>query len=512
MATQKGTGNNVIGVILAAGLGSRLAPFTDATPKCLVKVAGYPIIDFQIKAFLSAGIEKIVIIAGYQSAKIERHVHEHPTADITIIRNLDFETTNNMFSLFQAASELAGRPFILINSDVVIGEAIVQSLVESPYPNAIAVDTSRFMDESMKITLKSGRVNSISKTIASGESAGVSIDLYKFSADGSSEMFSIMAEIINEDKLVSQWTEVALDRLLKDRSVSFFPVDISEFPWWEVDDEKDLLVAEMLFSKDVDSLRSATRFVIDIDGTLMKDGKPLEGALDFLQLLARRNLDFVLVTNNTSTSSESVFAEISSFFPVLQKCHLRTAHDALLEYLAEQKIKSLYCVATKSVKDSLRKEGFDVDSVSPDLVVIAYDKELTYKKLEGACKFINLGTPFISTHPDISYPSGGGPIPDAGAIMNLVTQVTGIEARAVLGKPSIYMVPPAYRENDGTGVVVIGDRLSTDGSLATNLGASFILVWSGATARQDLDSESVWPQACFPSVADIRHNYSPEAL
>ncbi|EPJ2546225.1 sugar phosphate nucleotidyltransferase, partial [Escherichia albertii] len=87
------------GVILAAGVGSRLRPITSNKPKCLVKVAGIPILEYQLNAYRQAGINNIYIIVGYEGEKIRNYCKYIKDLNITIVENDEYETTNNMYSL-----------------------------------------------------------------------------------------------------------------------------------------------------------------------------------------------------------------------------------------------------------------------------------------------------------------------------------------------------------------------------------------------------------------------------
>ena len=64
--------SSFIGIILAAGLGSRLRPLTNKIPKCLIKTAGKEILQYQIDAYVNAGVKKLIIVTGYESSQIKK--------------------------------------------------------------------------------------------------------------------------------------------------------------------------------------------------------------------------------------------------------------------------------------------------------------------------------------------------------------------------------------------------------------------------------------------------------
>ncbi|MCT8668284.1 NTP transferase domain-containing protein, partial [Glaesserella parasuis] len=139
------------GVILAAGIGSRLRPMTDDKPKCLVKVSGKPMLEYQLDAYRMAGIKDIVIVIGYKGEHIERYCRYINDLNITIIKNEEYEETNNMYSLYLAKEHLQGEPFILNNADLVIEKEIIANMLAAKEDNLVAVDVGLYNDESMKI-------------------------------------------------------------------------------------------------------------------------------------------------------------------------------------------------------------------------------------------------------------------------------------------------------------------------------------------------------------------------
>ncbi|MEO1768378.1 sugar phosphate nucleotidyltransferase [Candidatus Enterococcus ferrettii] len=230
-------------LILAGGLGSRLRPKTNDIPKALVEVNGTPIIVNQIKALQSKGISKIIIISGYLNEVLEGEL-EKLFEGVKFIHNKRFDETNNMYSAFLSKKELYGESFLLMNSDVFFDEVIIEDLLESVFSNGIAVEKGNYDNESMKIIVDENKVNSISKSIKEDKAYGTSIDVYKFSSEGSKEFFDASEEIIINQKDENSWTEVALDSIFD--KVDFFPIDISG-RWMEIDNLDDLKKAEGIF-------------------------------------------------------------------------------------------------------------------------------------------------------------------------------------------------------------------------------------------------------------------------
>ena len=126
-----------------------------------------------------------------------------------------------------------------------------------------------------------------------------------------------------------------------------------------------------------------------------------------------------------------------------------------------------------------------VTSDNPECIVVSFDKELSYEKLEMACQLINRGDPYYLTHIDMSCPTKFGPVPDCGAIGVLLQKTTEVEPMGHFGKPGDlligYLKKRIITEEDN--IVMAGDRLYTDATLGTRLGAHTVLVCSGEFKR-----------------------------
>jgi len=115
-------------VILAAGLGSRLLPYTKSCPKCLVSVNGKPILDRAIEALMIQGYEKLVVVTGYQHQMLCSHLASFRyLIDIDVIYNENYATTSNVASLGMALERTDG-PFLLMESDLIFDAGLIARL------------------------------------------------------------------------------------------------------------------------------------------------------------------------------------------------------------------------------------------------------------------------------------------------------------------------------------------------------------------------------------------------
>lgn len=231
-------------IILAAGLGSRLRPMTEKVPKCMVTVNGECIIDRAIQNLIENDIFDVTVVSGYKGKILRDHLSGR-FPEVRVMDNEEYATTNNMFSLWQCRTFVSGEEFILMNGDVFFDAEIIAGLLRGKHENMIACERGRFLEESMKISVRGdGTIGHICKTMSPEEAYGVSIDIYKLGVSGGIALFSEVSDIIERKGDRNSWTEVALDRCFA--GTPFYPYTI-EGRWMEIDDHDDLRHAEELF-------------------------------------------------------------------------------------------------------------------------------------------------------------------------------------------------------------------------------------------------------------------------
>ena len=122
-------------IILAAGEGTRLRPYTETRPKCLVQLATTPILLHQLNVLHRAAIEDITVVTGYRADQIE-------ALDVKTKYNPDYDKTNMVASLMCAESIFDGGDDVLIAyGDIVFEPSVVNSIVSSSAPFCTTVDT-----------------------------------------------------------------------------------------------------------------------------------------------------------------------------------------------------------------------------------------------------------------------------------------------------------------------------------------------------------------------------------
>ena len=179
-------------IILAAGKGERHKPLTQNIPKCLVKLFGKSLLDWQIETFRKLGISDITIITGYKNESINY-------SNTKKIVNARFDSTNMVETLFCAKDELKNET-IVSYGDIIFEERIVQKLIDSQSDMSVIVDEKwhdvwklRFENplndaESMRIN-ESGNITNLGQPVSNiDEIQGQYIGLMKFKNKGINDL------------------------------------------------------------------------------------------------------------------------------------------------------------------------------------------------------------------------------------------------------------------------------------------------------------------------------------
>ena len=237
-----------------------------------------------------------------------------------------------------------------------------------------------------------------------------------------------------------------------------------------------------------------SHLILDLDGTVYLDDIPIGDVINQLNIFSSKGGKLFFLTNNTSTSRNYYYNKLKSLGLINVNIENIITPTYVAGYFLKIKHKSGYIVGTEDFKDELY-ENFQIKSnlTNADYVLIAFDKELTYNKLENACKLINSGIPYYITHIDLACPTSNGPIPDCGSIYKLVESVTNKKYTENFGKPSKLMIEHIklkicdVKKDD---VLMVGDRIYTDMKLGNELKVNTLLVLSGESKYEDINDNT----------------------
>lgn len=245
---------------------------------------------------------------------------------------------------------------------------------------------------------------------------------------------------------------------------------------------------------DLQRLKEKKLFLLDLDGTLYISEKIIGKSLEFLDAVEANGGKYMFLTNNSSKSVETYIERLNRIGIRAREENFFTSAQATAYYMEQHygKAARAYIVGTESFKTSLKKEGFNITDRLEDnieLLVVGYDTELTFRKLEEACILIHRGVPYLATNPDLACPSQYGFIPDCGAITACIECATGKRPHYA-GKPDPTMVYMAMAQAGFSPeeTCMIGDRLYTDIAIGNNAGVMSVAVLTGETTREEIDA------------------------
>ena len=246
-------------------------------------------------------------------------------------------------------------------------------------------------------------------------------------------------------------------------------------------------------------------FLLDMDGTIFLGGRLLPGAAEFIAYLKQSGRSFLFMTNNSSKNSQSYVEKLAGLGIECKEQDILTSGEATCIYLQTLKPGGkIYLLGTPCLEKEFVQAGFTLTEDHPDFVVLGFDKTLTYQKLVTACDLLRAGVPFIATHPDVNCPMEHGYIPDAGAMMALIRESTGVSPK-IIGKPQAEMIQSAFQKRSFPldEYAVVGDRLYTDIASGNKAGIASVLVLSGETQKSDLEKSPWEPSFVVPNVGEI---------
>lgn len=241
-------------LILAAGTGSRLRPYTNEVPKCMVKVDGVPMIRRAIEAILEAGIRKIVVGLGYKAEVLKNYLDETFSdeikngLEISYVGNPDFEKTNNIYSLYLAKDFFSRDDTILLESDLVYNKKIIEDLKNDDAPNmAVVSKFESWMDGTVTKLDGNGNITEfiLKKNQKDEERQEYykTVNIYKFSKDFINKFYLPFLEAFMKVYGKNEYYETSLEILAKFSPTLLKGFKVSPETWHEVDNPDDLKAA-----------------------------------------------------------------------------------------------------------------------------------------------------------------------------------------------------------------------------------------------------------------------------
>ncbi|MEU3689696.1 MULTISPECIES: sugar phosphate nucleotidyltransferase [Streptomyces] len=235
----------MIGLVLAAGAGRRLRPYTDTLPKALVPVDGdTTILDGTLKNFAEIGLTEVAIVVGYRKEAVydrKEALEAKYGLKITLVDNDKAEEWNNAYSLW-CAREVLKRGVILANGDTVHPVSVEKTLLAARGKGQkiiLALDTvKKLADEEMKVIVEEGKgVQRITKLMDPATATGEYIGVTLIEAEAAEELADALKATFERDP--DLYYEDGYQELVN-RGFTVDVEPIGDVKWVEIDNHDDL--------------------------------------------------------------------------------------------------------------------------------------------------------------------------------------------------------------------------------------------------------------------------------
>ncbi len=252
------------------------------------------------------------------------------------------------------------------------------------------------------------------------------------------------------------------------------------------------------------------RFILDLDGVVWTGDEPVAGAPETIRTLRDHGKRLAFVTNNSSETPEAYAKKLADVGAQGDAAEVVTSADAVARLMSSKipalRGRSAIVIGGQGLIERVAELGVRIDdgtdTAACSIVVVGWDRDLTYEKLRRATLAIRAGAAFVASNTDATLPAPDGLWPGCGAIVAALRTSTGAEPM-VAGKPQPTMLEVAIERVGGPPALMIGDRIETDVLAAQALGWPSALVLTGATGVPELATAPAWPDFLLRRLSDV---------
>lgn len=252
-------------------------------------------------------------------------------------------------------------------------------------------------------------------------------------------------------------------------------------------------------------------FLLDLDGTIYRGNEPIPEAVAFMARLRKRNIPYLFLTNNSSTSPGNVASRLCGMGIPAKREEVYTTSMASATFLQDQLPSGakIYVIGEQGLLQELEQAGYRLTADQPDAVVVGIDRGFTYEKLAIAAKAIRQGARFLATNNDAALPTEHGLTPGNGSLVAAVAVASGTQP-VVVGKPEPLIIDYALRQLGlaKSETLLIGDNLHTDILAGCNSGVDSLLVYTGYSTAADVERYQIRPTYAAASLTAWWEEYS----
>lgn len=246
-------------------------------------------------------------------------------------------------------------------------------------------------------------------------------------------------------------------------------------------------------------------FICDMDGVIYHGNQILPGVIEFIDWLQREKKEFLFLTNNSGSTPKELQQKLMRMGVDVSEDHFYTSALATAAFLKEQSPGcSAYVIGEGGLLNALYDAGITMNDVNPEYVIVGEGKSYSLDTLTKATNLVLNGAKLIGANSDISGPIEHGIAPACRALTAPIEMATGKQAY-FCGKPNPLMMRTGLNLlgcHSGE-AVMIGDRMDTDIISGMESGMSTVLVLSGVSARETVNTFAYRPTMILDGVGDI---------
>lgn len=250
-------------------------------------------------------------------------------------------------------------------------------------------------------------------------------------------------------------------------------------------------------------------YIFDLDGTIYLGDELIEGVDEAIKELKSEGHKVAYLTNKSISKRVEYHSKLKRMGIDVELEEIITSSFISGLYLKEKvrKDEKVLVIGEQSLKEELIEAGVPLTNSieKAGYVLIGWDRDFTYAKINTAFQAWKSGAKLIATNPDKTCPVIGGEIPDCAAMIGAVENVIDGKIQ-VIGKPSQlmldYVVKKIFKLKPSS-CYMVGDRLETDIKMANNTGVNSVLVMTGITNETILKGSADQPKYVIESVKTI---------
>lgn len=252
-------------IILAAGMGKRLGELTQNNTKCMVKVNGVTLIErllHQLESVsIPAPLSRIVIVTGYEGQKLRNYIATlNIQLPVEYVDNPIYATTNNIYSLYLARDYLQQEDSLLFESDLIFEDAVIDRILQNPYPSLALVDKFESWMDGTVVTLDDE--DNIKRFIPGSKFSYKetkeyykTVNIYKFSQKFSCSHYVPFLAAYSKALGNNEYYEQVLRVIALLDKPEIKALRLNGEAWYEIDDVQDLDIAESMFCMSEEKLK-----------------------------------------------------------------------------------------------------------------------------------------------------------------------------------------------------------------------------------------------------------------